>query len=238
MGGLAGSAAGVVSLSPEEEKANAKTAELLKRPIAGIKFEGQTLSDVVDFLRDVTKVDILVEWPALEQVGVTRDTPVTLSLREPLPAESVFPLMFRAMGADVRYEVDRGVVVIGPSSKAPSVVTRVYDVKELVSEASSRAAAGGGGGGAPGAWGNASDASRLTQLIMSTVEPQTWGEAGGACTLAVFKNKLVVKAPEGVQKEIASLLEMLRDKPAPKEGGTGDGAAPAPKAEKHEHGTP
>jgi hypothetical protein len=237
MGGLAGSPAGVVTLSPEEEKANAKTAEMLKRPIAGIKFEGQTLSDVVSFLRDVTKVDILVEWPALEQVGVTRDTPVTLSLHEPLPAESVLPLMFRAMGADVRYEIDRGVVVIGPSSKSPAVVTRVYDVRELVSETSPRAAGGGGGGGAPGAWGNANDGSRLTQLIMATVEPQTWGD-GGACTIAVFKSKLVVKAPEGVQKEVASLLEMLRDKPAPKEGGAGYGAEPAPKAEKHEHGTP
>jgi hypothetical protein len=225
-------------LSPEEEKANAKTAELLKRPIAGIKFEGQTLFDVVSFLRDVTKVDILVEWPALEQVGVTRDTPVTLSLHEPLPAESVLPLMFRAMGADVRYEIDRGVVVIGPSSKAPSVVVRVYDVAELVSDAAASAAPGRPGVGGYGAADNSGDGSRLTQLIMATVDPQSWGEAGGAGTLSVFKNKLVVKAPEGVQKEVASLLEMLRDKPAPKEGGAGYGAEKAPKAEKHEHGTP
>jgi hypothetical protein len=73
---------------------------------------------------------------------------------------------------------------------------------------------------------------------MATVEPQSWSEAGGPSTLAVFKNKLVVKAPEGVQKEVASLLEMLRDKPAGKEGDAGGGAGLAPKAEKHEHGTP
>jgi hypothetical protein len=73
---------------------------------------------------------------------------------------------------------------------------------------------------------------------MATVDPQTWSEAGGACTLAVFKNKLVVKAPEGMQKEIASLLEMLRDKPTGKEGGVGGGAGLAPKGEKHEHGKP
>jgi hypothetical protein len=130
------------------------------------------------------------------------------------------------------------VVVIGPSSKAPSVVVRVYDVGELVAYGAPPAVMGRGGLGGPATGGDSGDACRLTQLIMATVEPQTWSEAGGAGTLPVFKNKLVVKAPEGVQKEVASLLEMLRDKPAPKGGDAGVGAGVAPKSEKHEHGTP
>jgi beta-lactamase regulating signal transducer with metallopeptidase domain len=232
MGGIPGAAAGAVTRSPEEEKANAQTAELLKRPIADIKFEGQALSDVVDYFRDVTKVDILVEWPALEQMGVTRDAPVTLRLREPTPADAVLTLMFRAMGDDLRYEIDKGVVVIGPSSKRPAVVVRVYDVGELLSN---DAAAPSGPTGSPGWTAEAADAAALTHLIQATVEPDAWQEGGGPGTITVFKNKLVVKASESVHKEIASLLEMLRDKPTTRGKETG---GVTPTVEKNEHRAP
>jgi len=203
-----------VTLSPEEEKANARTAAKLKKPLSAVKFEGQALADVVDLLRDTVGVDILVEWPALEQMGVTRDNPVTLQLHDPTPVDAVLPLMFRAMGVDVQYEIDKGVVVIGPGNRRPALVVRVYDVGDLLSKGAS---AGGGVPGDPAGgqpWGGSSDAAQLTHLIMATVSPDSWQESGGGNTMTVFKNKLVVKAPEPEQKEIVSLLEMLTDKPA------------------------
>jgi hypothetical protein len=177
-------------------------------------------------------VDNLVEWPALEQVGVTRDTKVTLRLHEPTPADVVLTLMFRAMGDGLRYEIDKGVVVIGPSSKRAAVVVRVYDVGELLSN---DAAAPSGPTGSPGWTAEAADAAALTHLIQATVEPDAWQEGGGPGTITVFKNKLVVKASESVHKEIASLLEMLRDKPTTRGKETG---GVTPKVEKNEHRAP
>ena len=37
---------------------------------------------------------------------------------------------------------------------------------------------------------------------------------GSVASIATFKNKLVVKAPEAVHREVNELLEMLREKPA------------------------
>ena len=50
-----------------------------------MNFNAVGLSDVIDFLRDGTGVDILVEWAALEQAGIPRDAPITIRLREPTP---------------------------------------------------------------------------------------------------------------------------------------------------------
>jgi hypothetical protein len=55
---------------------------------------------------------------------------------------------------------------------------------------------------------------QLVSLILSTIHPDVWMQAGGQASIGVFKTKLVIKAPEGVHKEVANLLEMLRDKPA------------------------
>jgi beta-lactamase regulating signal transducer with metallopeptidase domain len=240
MGGYPGALPGAAKLSPEEEKANARTAELLKRPIADIKFNDVALADVADYLRDITKVDILVEWPALEQMGVTRDAPVTLRLHEPTPADAVLTLMFRGMGDGLRYEIDKGVVVIGPSSKRAAVVVRVYDVGDLLSTNAFAGAPASPGPVDPGVgprWGaESADAAQLTRLIMATVGPDTWQDNGGAGTMTVFKNKLVVKASEPEQKEILSLLELLRDKPETHERTTGRPAHP--KVEQAEPRTP
>lgn len=235
-------------ISPEDEKANARTAEKLKKPIDKINFNGQGLSDVVDFLRDAAGVDILVEWPALEQIGVSKDAPVTLVLREPTPVDAVLPLMFRSMGMALGYEIDKGVVVIGSKSNGPAtMVMRVYDVSDLVANleggkttavqppaTGASDASGGGGGpvggppnnpaaGGPGAAGSPFPANfiggggameQLVTLILSTVQPNLWIQNGGQASIGVFKSKLVIKAPEAVHKELASLLEMLREKPA------------------------
>jgi hypothetical protein len=236
-------------VSPEEEKANARTAEKLKKPIDKINFNGQALSDVVDFLRDAAGVDILVEWPSLEQIGVNKDAPVTLVLREPTPVDAVLPLMFRSTGLALRYEIDKGVVIIGSAADGrASMAMRVYDVSDLVanfeggkttaaiqpSAIGASDASGGGGpiGGppsnpaapGPGAAGSPFPANftgagngameQLVSLILSTIHPDVWMQAGGQASIGVFKTKLVIKAPEGVHKEVANLLEMLRDKPA------------------------
>jgi hypothetical protein len=211
-----------------EDPANARTAEKLKKPIKGVDFNGQGFADVVDFLRDVSGVDILVEWPAMEEAGITRDQPVTLRLREPAPADAVFTLIFRAMGDQAMYQVEHGVVIVSPRNRKMASVTRAYDVSDLVAARGvgegapgqggvGRGGPGGGGGGGAHFVGDNGEVGQLIQLITSTVEPQNWMQAGGSeASVGVFKNKLVIKAPERTHKEVANLLEMLRDRPAPK----------------------
>ena len=50
---------------------------------------------------------------------------------------------------------------------------------------------------------------QLVSLILSTIHPDVWMQGGGQASIGVFKTKLVIKAPDAVHKEVASLLEML-----------------------------
>jgi hypothetical protein len=193
-------------------------------------FQGQSLSDVLDLLRDSAKVDILVQWPQLEAAGLDRNTPVTLRLREPTPVGSVLSLMFRTLPVKLNYEIDKGVVVIGAAEPTATEVTRVYDVSDLVmfrgevAPPGAPAGPGGAGGfggmpGAPMAVVVPDEVAQLTRLIQTTVQPDTWREAGGASgSITSFKGKLVIKATEPVHKEVAQLLEMLRETPGGKKG--------------------
>jgi beta-lactamase regulating signal transducer with metallopeptidase domain len=211
--------------SPEDDAANARTAEKLRKPIGKVDFNEVALRDVVDFLRDVTGVDILVQWNAIDEVGVPRDVPITLHLREPMPADGVMTMIFKSASLPLRYEVEKGVVVIGPSAARGAVITRVYDVSDLVAQTlvppPPGSFPGGGGGGLGGGEGaqppSPTDVDQLMKLITSTASPETWRDAGGDIgAIAFFKNKLVIKTTEPIHKEVSNLLEMLREKPPTK----------------------
>jgi len=78
---------------------------------------------------------------------------------------------------------------------------------------------GGGGGGSPMAVVVPDEVAQLTRLITTTVQPDTWREAGGSSgSITSFKGKLVIKATEPVHKEVSQLLEMLRETPGGKKG--------------------
>ena len=53
----------------------------LDRTLPDINFAGQSLTDVVDFLRDVAGVNIFVDWRGLEKAGVAKNTPVAVRLK-------------------------------------------------------------------------------------------------------------------------------------------------------------
>jgi beta-lactamase regulating signal transducer with metallopeptidase domain len=197
-----------------DDPASVRTAEKLKKPVQ-IQFEGQTLADALEFLRDAAGVDILVQWAQLEAAGLERNSPVTLKLREPTPVDAALGLMFRTLPVKLQFEIDKGAVVVGTADQVTNEVTRVYDVSDLVMahpEPAPGAFGGGGGGGGPVLMPD--DVAQLTRLIVSTVQPDTWRDAGGSLgSITSFKGKLVIKSSESVHKEVAQLLEMLRDTP-------------------------
>jgi hypothetical protein len=110
------------------------------------------------------------------------------------------------------------------------MVTKAYDVSDLTTLPGEHVAqldAGGALAGSPGPAAPPNPAVRYPQqdptqlgqlrsLIMQTVEPGSWSEAGGAGSIGTFGTKLIVKNSEPIHKEITELLTMLREKPANK----------------------
>jgi hypothetical protein len=101
------------------------------------------------------------------------------------------------------------VIVLDPNRAGPGVPvaqnlsTRAYDVSDLVDSEGNDAK-------------RETKMNQLIELISSTVAVDSWIAEGGSSSIKAFNAKLVVSAPESSHREVARVLEMLREKPAPR----------------------
>src|SRR5687767_4917922 len=163
-------AIGMLSVSlvaPESQAARGTTSRSLGRTLPEMNFDGVALTDCIDFLRDITAANIVVNWRALEGAGVTPDTLVNLKLRSVSLRKALSLLLSEAGGGEgITYSVDEGVIEITTAELANArTYTRVYDVADLLMEIpdftdapdfslqSSSNSGGSGGGGNSGGGG-------------------------------------------------------------------------------------
>jgi uncharacterized membrane protein YgcG len=139
----------------------------LGRSLPEIKFDGRSLEECIDFIRDITDANIVVNWKALEGAGVTKDTLVNLKLRNvTLKKALTLILSEAAAGNGVTYDVSDGVIEITTTELAnQKMYTRVYPVGDLLMEIpnfdnapnfsldQNQASGKGGGGGTGGGGG-------------------------------------------------------------------------------------
>ncbi|CAA9382923.1 MAG: hypothetical protein AVDCRST_MAG64-778 [uncultured Phycisphaerae bacterium] len=124
-------------ISPQSaEGARGATSRSLGRTLPEMNFDGIALTDCVDFLRDITAANIVVNWRALEGAGVTPDTVVNLKLRSVSLRKALSLLLSEAGGGEgITYTVDEGVIEITTTELANArTYTRVYDVADLLME--------------------------------------------------------------------------------------------------------
>jgi len=86
----------------------------LKQPVT-FDFTDSTLGDVVDFLRDFTGVNIVLDTPALKAAGVTGDTTVNMKLKD-VTLKAALRLMLDQIG--VTYVVRDESIVITSRAKS------------------------------------------------------------------------------------------------------------------------
>lgn len=132
-------------------------------------FQDNSLSDVLSFIATVSNVNLDVDWDQLQDIGVEKDTKVTLELRE-VTARTVLDRILQKASKDefsrAGWAVQDGVVVVSSEAalrKKTFIV--LYDVRDLLfqipnynvvpeldlnSVLSQGGTAGGGGGGGGG----------------------------------------------------------------------------------------
>jgi len=119
-----------------ESEANRRAAMQLKEAVP-INFEGNRLVNVIDYLRNTTGANFFVNWPALEEVGVEQDSPVSLQLAN-VPAEQALRLVLQQVGQiaqfdPIGYSIIEGVVTIDTQRNLKKTTdTRVYDIRDLL----------------------------------------------------------------------------------------------------------
>jgi hypothetical protein len=127
----------ICTYAPAEDKPSQKEpseqdkefALRLAREIPRIDFAGQGLADVIDFMRDVTGMNIFVNWAALENAKVNQDAPVHLK-GENIPLRTCLIKILAGVEkskGSLQFTVEDGVIIISdindPKNPVATVVT-------------------------------------------------------------------------------------------------------------------
>jgi hypothetical protein len=207
--------------------------------VSFVDFRGVTLEEAVDQLRDITRVNIVVRWPALEAAGVRRTARVefrvtNLSLKQLLVLAAE---LASGRNIEMSADTDNDVVVLRTEEDLElQSVLRVYDVRDLIASdaalhaqrieaamATIRAAIVAGGGGMPATAPATTRAAtidaqheqyldsveRLKLVMTETVDPESWRDAGGTTGSVREFNGQLVVAQTPVAHE--RIAKLLQD---------------------------
>jgi type II secretory pathway component GspD/PulD (secretin) len=192
--------------SPENR---AVLADLNGRRIPSVTFQDNALQDVVQFFSTVTTLNVDVDWAALEQIGVQRDTPVSLNLTNVTGRTLLDRVVEKVSGPDrlsrADWAVQDGVIAISSKERIDrNTILVIYDVRDLLVEipdyrdvpridlqqALQASQQGGGGGGQGPFQETQQDAAQqlrdreqrlddIIAIITSNVDFEGWVENGG-----------------------------------------------------------
>jgi hypothetical protein len=204
----------------------------LDRKIPELKLESATpLERAIDTVRGLAHANIIVDWASLEDAGVKRETPVRIHLWDVTLGQALRGLIAVAdHDGLISHEAQNGIVVVAARDKLRrgGRVLRVYDVRPIIDELSSRhpltsttqpAAQGDGPPGGSSSGPSPEEATEaLVRMIQAMVEPETWrDQSWGEGFARPFAGRLVITQTPENHRKIAELLRTLR------EGGSRDG---------------
>jgi type II secretory pathway component GspD/PulD (secretin)/tetratricopeptide (TPR) repeat protein len=193
----------------EDSDVNRRVTLRLREPIPNVNFEANQLKNVLEFIQNVTGVNMVVNWPVLEAAGVEQDRPISLHLSN-VPAEQVLRLVLRQAAADEfsqpEYAIIEGIVNISTQRDLTRTTDiRVYDIRDLLVQVPNfdqapsfsldealQSHVEGGGGSSSSLFGDAQDQNQesgaarqalvdqITKLIEDTVGiAEDWQVNGG-----------------------------------------------------------
>ena len=152
-----------------DSAADAMVEQKLQKLLPEVQFDAVPLSDVCDFLHDVTGVDFFVDWKVMEAAGVGKAEPITLRAKQIPAAVAIDRVLLSANGTRIGYVIDHGQVYVSTAEQLERVVvTRAYDVSDLPKAGDD-----------------------LKTVIQRIVAPDSWKETGGSVgTIEWFGQKL------------------------------------------------
>jgi hypothetical protein len=164
----------------------------LTMQVAELNVDGVALGRVLDYIRNSTGANLVVNWKVLEGANVNKDTPITLNVRE-LPMKKLLRLVLdqASPSLTLTWTVDSNVISITTADEADKVlITRVYVVDDLVmtdnqttqppsfnlQSITQNGSSGGSGGGSGSVAGGGQGI--FTQSSTPTVDTQTTEQRG------------------------------------------------------------
>ena len=130
-------AAVVLGVAPMARAAGSTaTHQALSTLIPEVRLQGATLVDAIEFLRDISSVNLHVNWRALEAAGIGKDTVLNIRLRDVTLQKLLRVLLTEASpSAPLTYYAEEGVIEVTTAELADQrMITRVYPVDDLLME--------------------------------------------------------------------------------------------------------
>ena len=148
-------------------------------------FADTPLDEAVRVLSDSHDIPMLIDKVALEEIGLTADTPVDISLRR-VSLHSFFRLMLRDL--DLTYMVkDEVLQVTTLESAEQNLETRMYHFPELL----------------------AAKTDKVVAALQSAVEPDTWEALGGPSMISTIDHVWIVSTRSDVHQDVEDFLDIL-----------------------------
>ncbi len=222
--------------SPE----NRRTLAALESKRIPVAFKDNSLKDVLEFVQAVTQLNVDVDWPSLEAVGVDKDRTITLNLTN-VPVRTVLDRVIEKSSDDptngAAWAVYDGVLTVASKEQInKNKVLEIYDIRDLLInipnftnapefdlQAALQSRKGGGGGQSP-----FRDTGRnnqqnqgptiqertdeLIKIITTNVDKDGWQENGGNVGyIQQFQGNLIVTNTPANHRAVQGLLQKLRE---------------------------
>jgi hypothetical protein len=195
-----------------------------------LRFESITIADAIEFLRDVSGANIHVNWKALEEIGIGKDTTVNVRLRT-VSLRKVLNLVLSEAGSGglLTYYIDDNVIEVTTRELADQqLITKIYPVDDLIMEVPdfigpdfsiNQSSSVGGGGGGQSLFSGSTDenqntgmtrmdrANALIETIQSIVQPEIWNTNGGPAAIRFWNGSLIVTAPRSVHEALGGAFD-------------------------------
>jgi len=123
-----------------EDEATRKARKILKQTVDEVAFQpGGTFQDAIELLRTLSGLNIVVNWNALGQVGVTGDLEISLPPLKNVKLQKALQLLLDQVSAtlagvaELDWVVDEGIVTISTKDDlSQKLILRVYDIGDLL----------------------------------------------------------------------------------------------------------
>ncbi len=154
-----------------------------------VAFRETPLEQAVVQLAEMVKIDIRLDMPALQEVGIRQRHPITLSLAD---RELKTVLQAMLIDLDLTCILRDGVLWLTTDEEAEAFFkTAVYDVRDLCRDEA--------------------ESDALVEAITSQAQPTSWDEVGGPGSVQVAKpGTLVISNTESALGDVLHLLETYR----------------------------
>ncbi|MBS0201686.1 MAG: hypothetical protein JSS49_02215 [Planctomycetes bacterium] len=168
--------------------------------IVAVEFRDTPLDEVLRKFSEMMEVNLVLDTRSLEEVGLKRTAPVSMVMSG-VSARSALKLILEPLNLTFMEENEVLMIVSRQRSKGELIV-KTYSVEQLQSIFRKRQ---------PGQ-SRAGALEELRQLIVQSIQPDTWDEFGGPASIRVHveTDSLVVRQTSDVHVAIVELLEQIR----------------------------